>query len=118
MFLCAGAGPRFNDDGEFIFDGKIGLWPFVETTVALCDSCNRPAGTLELKNSNVTKEVYLDFMVNKVVPAIKNKFRQFASHTKNIRVQHDNAKAHFKNDETEGWHEASKAGNWNINLTP
>ena len=30
MFLCAVACPHFNDDGECIFDGKIGLWPFVE----------------------------------------------------------------------------------------
>ena len=35
MFLCAVARPRFDDqNGECLFDGKIGMWPFVEHTRA------------------------------------------------------------------------------------
>lgn len=34
MFLSAVARPRFDDDGECTFDGKIGIWPFVELVPA------------------------------------------------------------------------------------
>ena len=49
MFLCAIARPRYNDAGTCIFDGKIGMWPFVETRIARRSSQNRPAGTPETK---------------------------------------------------------------------
>lgn len=50
MFLCAIAPPRFDPvTGECIFDGKIGIWPFVEKEIAQRDSVNRPAGTNETK---------------------------------------------------------------------
>jgi hypothetical protein len=29
MFLSAVARPRFDDEGNCTFDGKIGIWPFV-----------------------------------------------------------------------------------------
>jgi hypothetical protein len=34
MFLCALARPRFDDNGNCTFDGKIGMWPFVEKVEA------------------------------------------------------------------------------------
>ena len=34
MFLTAVAKPRYNEDGEMTFDGKIGIWPFVVDTEA------------------------------------------------------------------------------------
>jgi hypothetical protein len=34
MFLFAVARPRFNAAGACTFDGKIGMWPFVEKTFA------------------------------------------------------------------------------------
>ena len=31
MFLCANTHPCFNPEtGECVFDGKVGIWPFVE----------------------------------------------------------------------------------------
>ena len=48
MFLCAVARPRFNGDGVCTFDGKIGLWPFVENVQARRSSRNRVAGTWEM----------------------------------------------------------------------
>ncbi|KAE9298985.1 hypothetical protein PR003_g23110 [Phytophthora rubi] len=43
MFLCAVARPR----GDW--DGKIGLWPVVETYITQRWSVNRPAGVEEIK---------------------------------------------------------------------
>ena len=40
MFLCAIARPRYDAAGECIFDGKIGIWPFVETRIARRSSPN------------------------------------------------------------------------------
>ncbi len=40
MFLCAIARPRYAAAGECIFDGKIGIWPFVETRIARRSSPN------------------------------------------------------------------------------
>jgi hypothetical protein len=34
MFLAAVARPRYNAEGECSFDGKIGIWPFVERVQA------------------------------------------------------------------------------------
>lgn len=46
MFLCAVTRPRFDENGDCTFDGKIGLWPsFVEYTQARRASQYRPAGT-------------------------------------------------------------------------
>ena len=47
MFLAAVARPRFDAEGKCIFDGKIGIWPFVETVPAKRSSANRARGTLE-----------------------------------------------------------------------
>ncbi|ETW05997.1 hypothetical protein H310_03616 [Aphanomyces invadans] len=101
MFLCAVARPR---DG---FDGKIGLWPFVKRTPALRSSRNRQAGTLVTTLVNVDGPTYRDYLVNKVVPAIKAKF---PSMSKRVVLQHDNATPHGSIDEatlalmsTDGW---------------
>jgi hypothetical protein len=72
MFLAAMACPRYDAKGICTFDGKVGCWPFVERVAALRRSINRPVGTLVTKKVSVTKEKYLQFMVEKVVPAIKN----------------------------------------------
>ena len=69
MFLCAVARPRMNEDGEVIFDGMIGCWPFVERVRAQRSSVNRPAGTWETKCKSVTKQEYIKMIVEKVIPA-------------------------------------------------
>jgi hypothetical protein len=46
MFLTAVARPRFNNAGNAIFSGKIGIWPFVKEIPAARRSDNRPKGTL------------------------------------------------------------------------
>ena len=54
MFLAALARPRFNEAGECTFDGKIGIWPFVERVAARRGSIRRPAGTIETKPVSFT----------------------------------------------------------------
>jgi hypothetical protein len=71
MFFAAVARPRFevNEQGDecnCTFDGKIGIWPFVERVAAKRSSNRRTKGTVETKPVNVKKENYLQMMVDKV----------------------------------------------------
>lgn len=95
MFLCAVARPRFNDNGQCLFDGKIGCWPFIQRVQAQKTSKNRPAGTWETKNIAVTKDAYIDFIVNKVIPAAIAKWpRNRSLRTQRILIQQDNPNTH------------------------
>ena len=40
LFLCATVRPRYETAGDCIFDGKMGMWPFVETRIARRSSPN------------------------------------------------------------------------------
>jgi hypothetical protein len=71
MFLCAIARPRYDAAGKCIFDGKIRIWPFVETRIARRSSPNRPAGTPETKVINCNTETYRRVMIEKILTAIK-----------------------------------------------
>ncbi len=92
MFLCAVARPRHNYNKKCWFDGKLGIWPFVREEVAVRSSKNRPAGTLELKPTNVTKELYTEYLQNKLFPAIKARFP--FQRGEEVYVQQDNAPSH------------------------
>jgi hypothetical protein len=72
MFLAAVAGPRFDTTGNSNshFDGKLGIFPFTTMVPAQCSSHNWPAGTMVMKPMSGTKEVYHEFICNKVIPAI------------------------------------------------
>ncbi|ETV83985.1 hypothetical protein H257_03349 [Aphanomyces astaci] len=103
MFLCAVARPR-EEDG---FDGKIGMWPFVTQVPAARNSRNRPAGTMVTTLINVDAATYRDYVVNKVISAIKANFRSL---NKRVVLQHDNATPHRSIDNgtlaqvsTDGW---------------
>ena len=54
MFLSAVTRPRFDDEKVCMFDGKIGIWPFVHQVAAQRSSIYRPAGTMETKSLPVT----------------------------------------------------------------
>lgn len=95
MFLWAVARPRFNKEGECTFDGKIGMWPFVDIVPAERASRNRVAWTPVMTNLNVTKAVYTSFLLNKIYPAIDAKFPR---RTPAIYIQQDNASVHPKPD--------------------
>jgi hypothetical protein len=89
MFLPAVARPTVVDGVEF--DGKIGIWPFVQRVAAQRSSRNRAAGTEETKSVSVTRSRYTKMLLDNVFPAI---FEKFPVKTKNIIVQHDNATPH------------------------
>lgn len=72
MFLTAVARPRYDTDGNVTFSGKIGVWPFVTEVAAQRRSENRERGVLEIKSLIVNRVVMRQYMIEKVVPAIKN----------------------------------------------
>jgi hypothetical protein len=111
MFLVAVARPRFEGD-NCTFDGKIGVWPFVERIAARRTSRNRPAGTIETKPVSVTLARYREFLIEKVLPAIKQKW---PGQNKNVIIQQDGASSHIKQDD-EAFVAAATQDNWNITL--
>jgi hypothetical protein len=54
-----------------MFDGKIGMWPFVVTRIARRSSSNQPVGTPETKEINWDKDTNRRFLIEMVVTAIK-----------------------------------------------
>ncbi|XP_057803284.1 uncharacterized protein LOC131018588 [Salvia miltiorrhiza] len=114
MFLCAVTRPIFNETGEMIFDGKIGIFPFTEVVPAQRNSKNRVRGTMETKPiQSITKSIIKDCIINKVIPAIKEKWPEGAS--KVTLIQQDNAKPHLKSDDLE-LIEAGNSDGFNISL--
>ena len=71
ILLAAVARPRYDFHRKAKFDGKIGIWPIVETTPAKRFSPNRPAGTLVTQNVTMTREAYVRMLKEKVFPAIR-----------------------------------------------
>ncbi|KAK1357994.1 hypothetical protein POM88_051250 [Heracleum sosnowskyi] len=100
MFLAAIAQPRFDLDGNEIFSGKIGIFPYVTKEVAKRSSANRVAGTLETKAiTSVGRDMSRFFLINKVIPAILEKWPLGDANTL-ICIQQDNAMTHINpNDE-------------------
>ncbi|XP_076902972.1 uncharacterized protein LOC143557894 [Bidens hawaiensis] len=88
MFLAAGARPRFDTSGNEIFLGKIGIFPFTKLEPAKCSSKNRVAGTMETKPIlSVTKEVTRSWLIDKVIPAIRDKWPQASRGGFDIRLR-------------------------------
>jgi hypothetical protein len=64
MFFDGHSRPWFNEKNECIFDGKIGIYPFVITEPAKRKSPNRPRGTLITKPmTSVTRDVIRWYMI-------------------------------------------------------
>ena len=95
MFLCALARPRMDNEGNCIFDGKIGSFPLVTYESSRRSSKNRVAGTLQMKPiTSVTKDVMRAFIIDKVIPAIRAKWPS-EDVGKPIFIQQDNARPHI-----------------------
>ncbi|XP_051145930.1 uncharacterized protein LOC127261677 [Andrographis paniculata] len=98
MFLCAVVRPMYASNGECIFDGKIDIFPFTEKVPAQRNSKNRTIGTIVTKPlESITKKVTKKLLINKVIPAIKEKWP--TNRDKNITIQQDNAKQHINNSD-------------------
>jgi hypothetical protein len=74
MFLYVTCRSRF-ENGDRTLDGKIDCFPLVTFERAKMSSVNRPAGTMEVKSiTSITRDVIRQFMIEKVLPAIKAKW--------------------------------------------
>ncbi|KAF0710796.1 hypothetical protein AaE_012376 [Aphanomyces astaci] len=93
MFLAAVARPRYDHHSKTFWDGKVGVWPFVQVSPALRGSKNRPKGTLVTVPQAVDSTVYFDAVLNKVVPAITAKFPGGVRRG-NVFIQQGNASPH------------------------
>lgn len=113
MFMAAVMRPVI-ENGVVVFDGKLGIWPFVTTEPAQRTSKNRPAGTLETKSVVVTREQHRDMLLSHVIPAIKTKVPGWMRERLLI-IQQDGARSHvLTNDPAVS--AACGEGGWNIQL--
>ncbi|XP_010462700.1 PREDICTED: uncharacterized protein LOC104743302 [Camelina sativa] len=110
MFLAAMARPRFDEEGNETFSGKIGVFPFVTMEPAKRRSKNRDAGTLEVKASNsVKREDIKACLIEKVIPIIYERWL-IEDRGKTIFIQQDNARTHVEFGDKEFQEAASKNG--------
>ena len=101
--MAAVARQRPDQLRKVYFDGKLGIWPFAEVVLAKRNSKNRARGTPELKPiNNVTKEKVRGMILNKIIPAIIERFPRnppASGRPTLCYIQQDNAGPHInKND--------------------
>ncbi|WVZ54366.1 hypothetical protein U9M48_005174 [Paspalum notatum var. saurae] len=114
MFLCVVARPRFRD-GVCVFDDKIGCFPLVTIEQVVRRSRNRMRGAQVIKPiQSITRDVIRDFMINRVLPAIRAKWPKEDVH-KPIFIQQDNAPTHIKVDDPQ-FLEVAKQDGFDIRL--
>ena len=101
MFLCTVVRPRFNMSANSWWDGKLGIWPIGDWEPAQQGSKNRPKGTLVWKKKMVTKVVYRDLLINKLIPAILEKWPRRDRMSRTIYIQQDGVKNHIREDDEE-----------------
>ncbi|KAF0717195.1 Aste57867_2445 [Aphanomyces stellatus] len=75
------------------FDGNIGIWPFVEKSVAQRTSKKSPKGTIVTTPQSVDADVYKNVIINNVIPAIQDRFPKGGC-PGGVFVQQDNASPH------------------------
>ncbi|KAG3085026.1 hypothetical protein PC121_g5272 [Phytophthora cactorum] len=90
MVLVAVARPRYDAHQRMTFDGKVGLWPVVETKLAVRNSKNRPKGTPVTTPNEMTDDVYGRMLTQLVIPAIKRVWPD----KKHLIIQQDNDPPH------------------------
>ena len=98
MFLRAVARPRWSPHGQCTFDGKTGIFPFINRVAAVRDSTNRPRGSIEIKpTESVTQDVYRNMLKQNLIPTILRKWPSEGPSI--IFIQQDNARLHITNDD-------------------
>ena len=101
MFLCAVVRPHFNPPVNSWWDGKLGIWPIGDWEPVKWKSKNRPKGTLVWKNKMVTKEVYRDLLISKLILASLENWPRRDRMSRTIYIQQDGAKNHICEDDEE-----------------
>ena len=98
MFLCAVARPRYDTNKNAWFDGKIGIWLIGKWEPAKRSSKKRAKGTPVWKNQCITQDVHREYLIQKFLPAVKEKWPR---NNTRIRLQQDGAKSHILEDDVE-----------------
>ena len=96
MFLCVVARPRYDMRRNTWFNGKIGIWPIgkwepVKRSLKKCAK-----GTAVWKNQCITQDVYCEYLIQKFLPAVKEKWPM---RNGRIWLQQDGAKSHILEDD-------------------
>ena len=74
LFLCTVVRLWFNPSANSWWDRKLGIWLIGDWQPAKWKSKNRPKATLVWKNKMVTKEVYRELLISKLILAIMEKW--------------------------------------------
>ena len=111
MFLCAVARPRYEMNKNAWFDGKIGIWPIRKWEPAKQSSKKHTKGMPVWKNQCITWDVYHEYLIQKLLPAIK---QRWPTNNRRIRLQQDGAKSHILEDDKEFKEAVDEIG---LNLT-
>ena len=111
MFLCAVARPRYDTRKNAWFDGKIGIWPIGKWEPAKWSLKKRVKGTPVWKNQCITRDVYREYLIQKFLPAVKEKWPMC---NRRIWLQQDGAKSHILEDNVEFKEAVDEIG---LNLT-
>ena len=111
MFLCAVARPRYDTRRNTWFDGKIGIWPIGKWEPAKRSLKKLAKGMPVWKNQCITRDVYREYLIQKFLPAVKEKW---PTHNARIRLQQDGAKSHILEDDVEFKEAVDEIG---LNLT-
>ena len=100
MFLCTVARPHFNPSAIL---GGMGSWGFGLLGIGNLQNGDKkgPKGTLVWKNRMVTKELYRDPLISKLIPAILEKWPRRDRMSRTIYMQQDSTKNHIYEDDKE-----------------
>ena len=101
VFLCAVARLCFNPSVNSWWDRKLEIWPIGDWEPVKWKSKNRPKGTLVWKNKMVTKEVYRELLISKLIPAMLENWPRRDRISRTIYVQQDGVKNHICEDDKE-----------------
>ncbi|GAA0173573.1 hypothetical protein LIER_27161 [Lithospermum erythrorhizon] len=102
--------------GNVLFDGRIGIFPFIVTEPAKKNNKNRAAGTLMTKPLlSITQDVIRSYLIEKVIPAIKGKWSD-CSRTSTIYMQQDTTRPHIDPLDAK-FLEAAQGNGFDIRLT-
>ncbi|RLN50218.1 hypothetical protein BBJ28_00021415 [Nothophytophthora sp. Chile5] len=91
IFLAAVGRPRFDEDKQQLFDGKVGIWAFVKRVAAQRSSSRRPAGIPVTKGVSVTKNSYRTMLATELLPALQDRWPSSSP----VTIQQDNSPAHI-----------------------
>ena len=107
MFLCAVARPRYDTNKNTWFDGKIGIWPIGKCEPAKPSLKKRAKGMPVWKNQCIMQDVYQEYLIQKLLPAIKERWPM---NNGRIQLQPDGAKSHILDDDKEFKEAVDKIG--------